>query len=456
MYRSAKTSGGVATTPGSYELNSVKLTMNDGQVIEIKSLVSELVINESLFQQSIQVDIKIVDGFDLLQKSHLSGGEKIDIRVRRLDNTEESYSKAKNKFDITCYIAEIYDHSKPKPGIQFYRISCLSEHAFISNTKSISRSFNGNANALVRDICVNDLKFTGKTNFADKNLAAVSGIYPNLKPLEAITWLLRNSDDEETPFFFYETLSDGLQFNSYGELVDQETYKTYNNTPFFVNEFETKEHFEEASAKIIEMTSDFNMSKYKQINDGAFSAVVHSIDISTKSYNVVNFNHEDSNKVKLNQYKGFSKNIQFDGSSLNESYDSKEFFISTNSNAFGNNGSQKLNYHEKIKDSISNKNSYFHNIKFMGLDLALYGDFKLCPGKIINLKISKSTDENILTSKEREGMIDKLLSGKYLVASVAHIFDGNEYTCDIGVQKDSLGYDLDSRTSIGKTQGEGL
>ena len=35
MYRSAKTSGGVATTPGSYELNSVKLTMNDGQVIEI-------------------------------------------------------------------------------------------------------------------------------------------------------------------------------------------------------------------------------------------------------------------------------------------------------------------------------------------------------------------------------------------------------------------------------------
>ena len=96
MYRSAKTSGGVATTPGSYELNSVKLTMNDGQVIEIKSLVSELVINESLFQQSIQVDIKIVDGFDLLQKSHLSGGEKIDIRVRRLDNTQESYSKARN------------------------------------------------------------------------------------------------------------------------------------------------------------------------------------------------------------------------------------------------------------------------------------------------------------------------------------------------------------------------
>jgi hypothetical protein len=55
-----------------------------------------------------------------------------------------------------------------------------------------------------------------------------------------------------------------------------------------------------------------------------------------------------------------------------------------------------------------------------------------------------------MTSDQREGMMDKLLSGKYLVASVAHVFDGNEYRCDVGLQKDSLTYDLDSKTKIGK------
>jgi len=444
MFRSAKTSKGSAVTPASYETVSVKLTMNDEQTVEIKSLVSEIIINESLFNASIKVDLKIVDGFDLFQKSHLSGGEKINIKIKRKDNNKNS---DKNKFDITCYIADIFDHSKPKPGIQFYRLSCLSEHAFISNIKSISRSFNGNANALVRDICVNDLKFTGKTNFADKNLPAISGVYPNLKPLDAITWLLRNSDDEDTPFFFYETLQEGLQFNSYNDLSSGEVYKEYNNTQFFRNEFETKEYFEEASSKIIEMTSDLNMCKFNQIKNGAFSAVVHSVDISNKKYTINNFNHEASNKVKLNKFKGFAKNIKFDDTMLNEGYNSKEFFISTNSKAFE---SGKLNYHEKIKDSISGKNSCFQNMRFMSLDLELYGDFKLCPGKLINLKIAKSTDENIMESNQREGMIDNLLSGVYIIGSVAHVFDGNEYRCDIGVQKDSLTYDLDSRTKIGK------
>jgi len=447
MYRSAKTSAGAAITPASYELVSVKLTMNNDQTMEIKSLISEVIINESLFNSSIEVDLKVVDGFDLFQKSHLSGGEKIQIKIIRKDNIKESYGNAKNKFDITCYIAEIFDHSKPKPGIQFYRILCLSEHAFINNIRSISRSFNSNANALVRDICLNDLKYKGKTNFADKNLPVISGVYPNLKPLEAITWLLRNTHDEDTPFFFYETLAEGLQFNSYNELADQEIHREYNNTQFYVNKFETKEHFEEAQGKILEMSSDFNMSKFDQIRDGAFSSVVHNVDIANKNYTINNFDNETIDKVKLNRFKGFSKNIKFDDFSLNETYESKEFFISTNSKAFEE---EKINYHEKIKDSISAKNSYYHNIKFMGLDMEIYGDFKLCPGKLVELKIPKSTDENIMTSDQREGMMDKLLSGKYLVASVAHVFDGNEYRCDVGLQKDSLTYDLDSKTKIGK------
>ena len=440
MLRSAKTSKGVATSPGTYQLISVQLTMNDESSIEIKSLISEIVINESLFKPSIEVELKVVDGFDLFQKSHLSGGEKIQIKIKRTDKEQGT-----NQFNITCFVAEIFDHSKPKIGVQFYRITCLSEHAFVSNTKRISRAFNGNINALVRDICTNDLKFIGISNFSDKNVPAISGIYPNLKPLDAITWLLRNSDDDETPFFFYETLQGGLQFNSYNQLLEQETYKVYNNTPFFLTEFETPEHFKEASAKIIDMTSDFNMSKFRQINDGAFASKVHTIDIANKKYDVIDFDQEIKDKVRLNKFKGFSKNIKFDDTTLNQSFSSKEFYISTNSKAYGEN----INYHEKIKDSISSKTSYFNNIKFMGLDILLYGDFNLSPGKIIELKLSKSTDENILKQDQREAMVDKLLSGKYLISSIAHVFDGNEYKCDIGIQKDSLTYDLDSRTKIG-------
>ena len=34
------------------------------------------------------------------------------------------------------------------------------------------------------------------------------------------------------------------------------------------------------------MSSDFNMSKFDQIRDGAFSSVVHNVDIANKNYTV--------------------------------------------------------------------------------------------------------------------------------------------------------------------------
>ena len=51
-------------------------------------------------------------------------------------------------------------------------------------------------------------------------------------------------------------------------------------------------------------------------------------------------------------------------------------------------------------------------------------------------------------------MLDNLLSGNYIVTSLAHVFDGTEYKCDVGIQKDSLIFDLDSEIRIGKKGNE--
>lgn len=447
MLNSSKTAGGKATTPSSYDLRKVKLTMNDGSVTDIKGLISTVVINESLFKQSIQVDIEVVDGVDLFQKSHISGGEKIEIKLGRIENTNLTGDKSEKAFNIEVYIAEISDHVKPKEGIQYYRLTCLSLHAFIDQFKSLSRSFSGNINALIRDICKQDLNVTS-VDFSNKNLPSIKGIYPNTKPLDAITWLLRNSADEDTPFFFYETINDGLQLNSYRELLDKELYKTYNNTTYFESAPETPEYFVEASKKIINMSSDFNMSQYHQIKDGSYASTIHCVDISNKKYEQTVYSRTDDNLLKLNDFNSLSNKIKFNDLQLNKNYTAKEYFISTNSNSF-NALQDEVNYHSISKDNLSKKNSYFQNLKFMGLDIDVYGDFDISPGRIVELKIPKSTDANILKSEGLDGMKDKLLSGKYLVSSISHIFDGDQYTCDIGLQKDSLLYDLDSKITIG-------
>ena len=49
-------------------------------------------------------------------------------------------------------------------------------------------------------------------------------------------------------------------------------------------------------------------------------------------------------------------------------------------------------------------------------------------------------------------MLDDLLSGNYIVTSLAHVFNGKEYQCDVGIKKDSLTFDLDSDIKIGSRE----
>ena len=144
--------------------------------------------------------------------------------------------------------------------------------------------------------------------------------------------------------------------------------------------------------------------------------------------------------------KPFSDKIEFDNRILSENYDSKQFCITKNSLSFNT----KNNYHNVIEESIGDKNSKFNALSFIGLDMTTYGDLNMTVGKILDLNIMKSTDSNVQDRNRKNGMVDKLLSGKYIITELAHVFNGTEYICDIGIQKDSLTYNIDSDIKIGK------
>ena len=430
--------------PSGYDIISVVVTLNNGNTIEIQPLVASIEVVENIFSPSIKVIFRIVDGFGLLTDGHIIGGEKIDFQIGRaaIDTKEAEV------FVKSAFIAEIHDHTTPKVGLQSYTFTCLSEHAFINNSKTVNNAFDGNIANLVSSICLNELNESITTD--DKASDLLTGIYPNLKPYDAITWLLRNSTDEGTPYFFYETLKDGLQFNSYKQLVDKDIYREYNNSPFYQFEVGSAEHYKEAKTKIIKMSSDLNTSLYKLIGKGAYASSVQTLDIATKKYTVTDNAYKDSFEKLNKNGKYFSDKTKFNENELVNNFKARQFFISKNSKSF----STKNNYHNVISNSISDKTSQYSSLGFMGLDIFLYGDFNLSVGKKVNLKITKSTDEKIQESNRKTGMLDNLLSGNYIVTSLAHVFDGTEYKCDVGIQKDSLIFDLDSEIRIGKKGNE--
>lgn len=444
----SKTDGVRSVSPAGYELYSVSITLNNGNVSRIDELVQTIEVVESLQTSSIQVIMRLFDGSNYLEESHLSGGEKVNIKLRRTENLKESFSQSRNRFDIEVYIAAIVGHSRPKPGLQAYNIECLSKQALISNTKKINRSFNGNIGQLVTNILTNDLLLEPENDFLQSNVSdsadLIKGIYPNLSPLESLAWLTRNSANSGTPYFLYETVQEGMHFKSYNDIVESDLYRSYNDALFSTTETGTVESYKEEQKKILNMNSDLNRSIYDSINSGAYSAKLHTIDIATKKYKQTNFSYD--NTYSINEYNPFSTQIQFDNTNIDKYTTNKQYYISLNSKAYN----QDISYHRPALTSLMSKQSYFENLGFMGLDIELNGDFNLTVGKKVNIIVPKAKNDIAQISGGKLSVIDNYLSGVYIVSSISHYFSGTDYKCNLGLQKDSLSFDLDEKIELGK------
>lgn len=433
----SKNAGKEAVSPSSYEIYSVNLYNIDNiNYVDIKDLISSIVIKESIFASSIEIDIRLIDAVNLFELNQIIGGEKVKLKLFRVIDPSDKFAESKHKFDITVNVASVIDHNKKEIGTQLYTLRCYSNHAFINSIKTINRSFSGVPDALVSDICQKDLAYNNLVPFTNKNTNEMKGIYPNLKPLEAINWILRNSSGENnTPLFFYETIQTGLQLNSYFELLDQEVYIEYNDKAFIDAPKDTNT-YDQAATKIRKMSSSLDMSIYNMIKNGVFSSSALTLDIATKKFENIPF--EFDGKSSLNKHKPFASILEFDNTTLIDSNQSKEFYINENTKAFGDIN----NYHNSLRLELNNKQSALNALKFMSLNLLVSGDFNLTCGNLVELKISKTGDSTELRNK------DKAFSGKYLVTSVVHTFDQEEYRCNIIIQKDSVQYDVDTNPNI--------
>ena len=76
----------------------------------------------------------------------------------------------------------------------------------------------------------------------------------------------------------------------------------------------------------------------------------------------------------------------------------------------------------------------------MSQELELNGDFEIYSGAKIELTIPKSTDPNII---EDSNLKDKIMSGNYLLTSVTHTFNMDEYRINVVAAKESSLLDLD-------------
>ena len=208
--------GSDAIVPGAYELDHCKLTVNDGQVYDIRELIAKIVIDESIHTASIMATISILDANSYLEKLKMSGNERIDLRISRRD-----IEGNRTVIEKELYISKIGLYSKTSPGNATYIINALGKQAYMNSLQTFSEAFRGSPGALISKICKDKLQVDPYyINTDTKDI--IQGVYPRMRPLALIHWLVRRSYDNETPYYFYDTFATGLTLESYENMQKQD------------------------------------------------------------------------------------------------------------------------------------------------------------------------------------------------------------------------------------------
>ena len=218
-------SNNFATSPKTFFIEKAILTTNKDKEIDLKNIIQDIKVSESIYQSGIIVSIFVLDTVALIDRLKLAGNEKIDLVIQRREIT----NREKKKFELSVNIAEIKDYSEPRPSSRSYTLQCLSKHVYLNNTRVLKKSFEGSISKLISNIVTSELQ--SKMFYRNTSTNNIKGIYPRIRPLSAIHWLLRNAYEDGTPYFFYETTKNGITLDSYKHLLDQDVFHTYDNIP---------------------------------------------------------------------------------------------------------------------------------------------------------------------------------------------------------------------------------
>ena len=192
MPRTAKVVGEVSVNPEAFNVVHAKIEIDNLRFVDIKNLVQQIQIYEDINKPFLEVVISVRDSTNFLELSKLNGHEDVNLKIQRQAGGEDRDSK--EKFELELSVAEIFNYVRQEPGIQYYKLRCVSRHLYNSQVKTLRRSFEGSIGKLVKDICTKDLEVE-KLDINTDTQEVIKGIYPTLRPLHAINWLLRNAYD---------------------------------------------------------------------------------------------------------------------------------------------------------------------------------------------------------------------------------------------------------------------
>lgn len=410
-----------------FDIQSIALIAMDGSAIDIRGLVTEIILRQDISVGYMSGEMLLSDATDLPYNYSITGGEYLHLNL-----TSPSNDKTVNK------AFRIFKVSERRPAktnnSQQYRIHFVSEEMYLSNLLRVTKAYRGTTlSTVAKDIMTTYLKASKYT--IDETDISQDLIIPNKRPTEAINWLAsRATNGSDYCWMYYENL-DGLQFRCLNKLFNE---KSVNSQPFMRQVVSLEKKLDESYFIIddYEIKRDFDLLTLSR--NGGVAIHFTGVDPIKRTWKDTLTSQNDI--PKMYDIPNVPNVTLPNGKSVNEQYEAYTLTYiqndTTNSDV----------WHKRVLSLAA----LYNNL----MEVVIPGNLDVQAGNMVDLMFYS------MLPQTESNMVNETATGRYFVISVTHKFSPmtSQFDTIFAVSRDSLhdlavGADSSLMDKVGKLNG---
>ena len=441
---------------GDYDLKNIFLHNHFGEVIDIKNLVQELNIYESIYKNALTGSVVIIDAQNLIAKLEIQGTERISFTLKTPGAIDErSIINASESTGHPFHVYKITDRKQVAPGTLLYTLH-FGSREFMRNLRTkVSQAYDGRLDRAVHQIMFDENYLDSRKEMTYEPCGnSDKVVIPNLRPFDAINLISKKAlsgNSNGVGYYFYETTK-GFHFRSWDNMISvngrhrRDTKQQFYYMPLNITdpEIEDKINHEYKSVESYRFINNFH--------DVAANTVGGTYGHRVISYNLFDKSFEQDDYHYHNDFV-FSKHSEHTDSQ----FDAEKYAIAE---SFVDEDDKSVSDYPESRVSLQSTTRFLHNedkgavygldvlqdgkqtgkriaqqaqvIQGTALKLVVKGQSYLEAGDLIEFKL-RSVDE-----KNTDGVEDPQYAGKYVITKIRHQINAEKYIMVLECAKDSV------------------
>ena len=415
---------------GDYELDGIFVHAASTQgSLDIKPLLLELNIYESIFSPTMTGSLTIADTTNHLQNVPFKGQEELEFKFGIPDNEQIDFTRHRVR------VTKVSNVNRVEERQQVYTLNFTSKETVTDLRTALNKIYKGTADQIIQEVLQNDLKTTKKYKL-EKTVDTLTLLGNRMKPFKFCNMVANKGTSfrhKDPQLYFFENHR-GYNLFSLSFLGQKDPKVKYYSAEGRAEERDVKADME----RILSYRISKNQDLLAHISTGLINSTQYTYDINTKSYNKTEHSYFD----------------EF----VNTSHTSRKPFPIYTTQPESADGTVLDDFTSSVT-KVSTKNSFLHTIDAddtidysnttskdqkrlfsrlsrdaLTVSVTVPGNSVLAAGDVVELSLPSL--EPISVPFDRT--YDAYMSGRYVITNIVHTVSPTQYTTTFDCAKDSV------------------